>query len=223
MWGSVTTLQLPIGYCFESTVVSGRNQYYHRAQSDTHRIVAKTEYSYVSGDYRALNKLTIRNRYPLPNVDQMFEELQGAKVFSAFDAIWGFWQLPLAEEDIPKTAMVTPHGSFEWRALPMGLTNAPAVFMQTMADICRDLKFVKIFIDDLLVFSNTVEEHEEHLQQLMERLAEHKMQLKEWKAKWFQKSVKFLGHVVSANGIKSQQSSKVEAIKQWQPPKKSVL
>ena len=169
-------------------------------------------------DYRALNKLTIRNRYPLPNVDQMFEELQGAKVFSAFDAIWGFWQLPLAEEDIPKTAMVTPHGSFEWRALPMGLTNAPAVFMQTMADICRDLKFVKIFIDDLLVFSNTVEEHEEHLRQLMERLAEHKIQLKESKAKWFQKSVKFLGHVVSADGIKPQ-SAKVEAIKQWQPPK----
>ena len=103
-------------------------------------------------DYRAVNKMTIRDRYPLPNVDQMFEELQGAQVFSTFDAIWGFWQLPLVEEDIPKTSMVTPHGSFEWRALPMGLTNAPSVFMRTMADICRDLKFVKIFIDDIMVF-----------------------------------------------------------------------
>ena len=64
-------------------------------------------------DYRAVNKLTVRDRYPLPNVDQMFEELQGAKVFSTFDAIWGFWQLPLVEEDVPKTSMVTPHGSFE--------------------------------------------------------------------------------------------------------------
>ncbi len=168
-------------------------------------------------DYRALNKLTMRNRYPLPNVDQMFEELQGAKVFSAFDAIWGFWQLPLVEEDIPKTAMVTPHGSFEWKALPMGLTNAPSVFMQTMADICRDLKFVKVFIDDLLVFSNTIEEHAEHLRVLMERLAKHKIQLKESKAKWFQKSVKFLGHVVSSDGIKPQ-AAKVEAIRQWKPP-----
>ena len=143
-------------------------------------------------DYRAVNKLTIRDRYPLPNVDQMFEEMQGAKVFSTFDAIWGFWQLPLVEEDIAKTSMVTPHGSFEWKALPMGLTNAPSVFMRTMADICRDMKFIKIFIDDILVFSETLEEHEAHLTQLMERLAEHKIQLKESKARWFQSSVKFL-------------------------------
>ena len=168
-------------------------------------------------DYRAVNKMTVRDRYPLPNVDQMFEEMQGAKVFSTFDAIWGFWQLPLVDEDIPKTSMVTPHGSFEWKALPMGLTNAPSVFMRTMADICRDLKFVKIFIDDILVFSKTVEEHEAHLTQLMQRLAEHKIQLKESKARWFQSAVKFLGHVVSADGIKPQMA-KVEAIKQWTPP-----
>ena len=142
----------------------------------------------------------------------MFEELQGAQVFSTFDAIWGFWQLPLVEEDIPKTSMVTPHGSFEWRALPMGLTNAPSVFMRTMADICRDLKFVKIFIDDIMVFSKTVEEHEAHLTQLMERLAEHKIQLKESKARWFQSSVKFLGHVVSTDGIRPQMA-KVETRK----------
>ena len=100
----------------------------------------------------------------------------------------------------------------------MGLTNAPSVFMRTMADICRDMKFVKIFIDDILVFSNSVEEHEAHLTQLMQRLAEHKIQLKESKARWFQSAVKFLGHVVSSDGIKPQ-AVKFEACERGQLPR----
>ena len=175
-------------------------------------------------DYRAINRITERDRYPLPNTEQMFEALQGAKVFSTFDALWGFWQLPLEQSEWEKTAMVTPFGSFEWKSLPMGLTNAPSVFMRTMENATRDLvdskgkSFIKIFIDDVLIYSSTVAEHEEHLKLLFHRLKEKKILLKGSKAKWFQNSVKFLGHVISAEGCKPQQS-KVQCILDWPQPK----
>ena len=171
-------------------------------------------------DYRAINRITERDRYPLPNTEQLFEALQGAKVFSTFDALWGFWQQPLAKEEQEKTAMVTPFGSFEWKSLPMGLTNAPSVFMRAMENATRDLRdkngkqFIKIFIDDVLIYSTTVEEHTEHLTLLFKRLEEKKILLKGSKAKWYQNSVKFLGHVISAEGCKPQ-SNKVQCIKDW--------
>ena len=177
-------------------------------------------------DFRGINRITERDRYPLPTTDQLFEAVAGSKVFSTFDAIWGYWQMPIPLEEREKTAMVTPLGSYEWRCLPMGITNAPSVFMRMMSNAVRDLRdkngkqFVQIFIDDILVHSANTEEHKEHIRILLNRLKERKIKLKGSKAQWFSKSVKFLGHVLTGDGIKPQ-SGKVQCIQDW-PPLSSV-
>ncbi|GJX01738.1 putative reverse transcriptase domain-containing protein [Tanacetum coccineum] len=123
-------------------------------------------------DYRELNKLTVKNRYPLPRIDDLFDQLQGSSVYSKIDLRSGYHQLRVREEDIPKTAFRTRYGHYEFQVMPFGLTNAPAVFMDLMNRVCKPYldKFVIVFIDDILIYSKNKQEHEEHLKLILELL-----------------------------------------------------
>nr|GFD13430.1 putative reverse transcriptase domain-containing protein [Tanacetum cinerariifolium] len=123
-------------------------------------------------DYRELNKLTIKNRYPLPRIDDLFDQLQGSQYFSKIELRSGYHQLRVREEDIPKTAFRTRYGHLEFTVTPFGLTNAPVVFMDLMNRVCRPYldKFVIFFIDDILIYSKSKEEHEVHLKLILELL-----------------------------------------------------
>ncbi|GJW02781.1 putative reverse transcriptase domain-containing protein [Tanacetum coccineum] len=123
-------------------------------------------------DYRELNKLTVKNRYPLPRIDDLFDQLQGSSVYSKIDLRSGYHQLRVREEDISKTAFRTRYGHYEFQVMPFGLTNAPAVFMDLMNRVCKPYldKFVIVFIDDILIYSKSKQEHEEHLKIILELL-----------------------------------------------------
>ena len=169
-------------------------------------------------DYRALNKITIKNRYPLPRIDDLFDRLQGATTFSSLDLLSGYYQIRLPDSDVPKTAFRTPEGLFQYKVLPMGLTNAPSVFMAAMNRILRDLKFAIVYLDDILIYSKNPEEHVEHVRQVLERLSLHSYYAKLKKCDFFKTSIKFLGHIVSAEGV-SPDPTKVEIVKTWPTPK----
>ena len=172
-------------------------------------------------DYRALNSATVRNRYPLPRVDELFDRLQGARYFSKIDLRTGYWQIRMAEESVAKTAFTSRHGHFEWMVLPMGLTNAPAEFMALMEDTFRDMlnKSVLAFLDDILVYSKTLEEHEQHLRAVMEKLRAAKLYGKLSKCSFFRQEVEFLGHYVGRDGIRMV-DEKVAAVERWPEPTK---
>ncbi|GJS13311.1 reverse transcriptase domain-containing protein [Tanacetum coccineum] len=131
-------------------------------------------------DYRELNKLTVKNRYPLPRIDDLFEQLQGSSVYSKIDLRSGYHQLRVREEDIPKTAFRTRYGHYEFQVMPFGLTNAPAVFMDLMNRVCKPYldKFVIVFIDDILIYSKSKKEHEEHLRQILKLLKKEELYAK---------------------------------------------
>eukprot|EP01116_Phalansterium_solitarium_P002845 TRINITY_DN1315_c0_g1_i11.p1 TRINITY_DN1315_c0_g1~~TRINITY_DN1315_c0_g1_i11.p1 ORF type:complete len:1297 (+),score=256.42 TRINITY_DN1315_c0_g1_i11:351-3893(+) len=169
-------------------------------------------------DYRALNSATIKNRYPLPNVDDLLNRLAGARVFSKLDLRSGYHQVRIAEGDEHKTAFRTQFGSFEFTVLPFGLTNAPATFMRMMNDALHDLDFVLIYLDDVLIFSATIEEHERHVQMVLQRLRDHKLFAKLSKCEFFRDSVEFLGHRVAADSILPMHG-KVCAVTEWPVPR----
>ena len=170
-------------------------------------------------DYRALNKITVKNRYPLPRIDELLDRVQGATVFSKIDLRSGYHQIRIAEEDIPKTAFRTRYGHYEFTVMPFGLTNAPATFMRLMNDIFQPLldSCVIVYLDDILIFSRTPEEHQQHLRQVLEILRKHKLYAKLSKCSFFQPAVDFLGHTISAKGI-SMDEHKVKAIQDWPQP-----
>ncbi|GJU74626.1 putative reverse transcriptase domain-containing protein [Tanacetum coccineum] len=128
-------------------------------------------------DYTELNKLTVKNRYPLPRIDDLFDQLQGSNVYSKIDLRSGYHQLWVREEDIPKTAFRTRYGHYEFQVMPFGLTNAPAVFMDLMNHVCKPFldKFVIVFIDDILIYSKNKKEHEEHLKAILELLKKEEL------------------------------------------------
>ncbi|GJZ18586.1 putative reverse transcriptase domain-containing protein [Tanacetum coccineum] len=128
-------------------------------------------------DYRKLNKLTVKNRYPLPRIDDLFDQLQGSNIYSKIDLRSGYHQLRVQEQDIPKTAFRTWYGHYEFQVMPFGLTNAPAVFMDLMNRVCKPYldKFVIVFIDDILIYSKDEKEHEEHLKVILELLRKEKL------------------------------------------------
>ena len=171
-------------------------------------------------DYRALNKITVKNKYPLPRIDELLDRLKGAKYFSKIDLRSGYHQVRIDEADIPKTAFRTRYGHFEFLVLPFGLTNAPATFMHMMQSIFRKYldEFVIVFLDDILIYSKTKEEHEEHVEKVLKLLRENKLYAKESKCEFFKSEVSFLGHVVSSKGI-SMEDHKVKAVKEWPVPK----
>lgn len=170
-------------------------------------------------DYRALNKLTIKNRYPLPRIDELLDRLKGAKYFTKLDLASGFWQIPMAPEDIPKTAFNTRYGQFEFTVMPFGLCNAPSTFQAMMNQVLFDYldDFVLIYLDDVLIFSTTYEEHLQHLEKVFKRLEEQDLYCKPHKCDFAKTTIKYLGHIVS-NGTVSVDPSKISAITDWPVP-----
>ncbi|KAL5767474.1 hypothetical protein ACOSQ2_014257 [Xanthoceras sorbifolium] len=158
-------------------------------------------------DYRQLNKLTVKNKYPLPRIDDLFDQLRGAC-------------LRIKESDIPKTAFRTRYGHYEFVVMPFGLTNAPAAFMDLMNRIFRPYldQFVVVFIDDILVYSQTAEDHDRHLRVVLQILREKQLYGKLSKCEFWLPEIAFLGHIVAAEGIKAD-PKKIEAIVEWKPPR----
>ncbi|GJQ90402.1 putative reverse transcriptase domain-containing protein [Tanacetum coccineum] len=169
-------------------------------------------------DYRELNKLTVKNRYPLPRIDDLFNQLQGSSIYSKIDLRSGYHQLRVREQDIPKTAFRTRYGHYEFQVMPFGLTNAPAVFMDLMNRVCKPYldKFVIVFIDDILIYSKDEREHEEHLKAILELLKKEKLYAKFSKCEFWIPKVQFLGHVIDSRGIHVD-PAKIESIKDCLP------
>src|SRR6187399_457173 len=170
-------------------------------------------------DYRALNEVTIKNKYPLPMINDLFDQLQGAKVFSKIDLRSGYHQIKIREKDIPKTAFTTRYGLYEYTVMSFGLTNTPAYFMSMMNKVFMEFldKFVVVFIDDILIYSRNEEEHEEHLRLVLEKLREHQLYVKFRKCEFWLKELGFLGHVISGEGI-AVDPVKVQAVTEWLAP-----
>jgi hypothetical protein len=172
-------------------------------------------------DYRPLNAVTIKNKYPLPRIDVLFDQLAGAKFFSKIDLCSGYHQIKIRPCDIPKTAFSTRYGLYEFLVMSFGLTNAPACyFMYLMNSVfMMELdKFVVVFIDDILIYSKNEKEHAKHLRIVLQCLRDHKLYAKFSKCEFWLKSVKFLGHIISQDGI-SVDPSKVQEVMDWKPPK----
>ena len=152
-------------------------------------------------DYRQLNKVTIRNQYPIPRIDELFDQLQGSRVYSKIDLRSVYHQLRVQESDVPKTAFMTRYGHYEF--LPFGLTNSPTAFMDFMNRVFQPYldRFIIVFIDDILVYSGSLEEHSEHLRIVLQTLRERQLYAKLSKCKFWLDRVTFLGHVISAEGV----------------------
>ncbi|GKC39432.1 putative reverse transcriptase domain-containing protein [Tanacetum coccineum] len=174
-------------------------------------------------DYRELNKLTVKNHYPLPRIDDLFDQLQGSHFFSNIDLRFGYHQLRVHEDVIPKTAFRTRYGHFEFTVMPFGLTNAPRIFMDLMNRFCRPYldKFVIVFVDDILIYSKTQEEHVEQLRLVLELLKKEKLNAKFSKYELWLREVQFLGHVINGNGIHVD-PSKIETVKNWKASRTST-
>ncbi|GJW23174.1 putative reverse transcriptase domain-containing protein [Tanacetum coccineum] len=170
-------------------------------------------------DYCELNKLTVKNRYPLPRIDDLFDQLQGSNIYSKINLRSGYHQLRVREEDISKTAFRTRYGHYEFQVMPFGLTNAPAVFMDLMNRVCKPYleKFVIVFIDNVLIYSRNEKEHEEHLKTILELLKKEELYAKFSKCEFWIHTVKFLGHVIDSSGIHVD-PTKIEAVKNWASP-----
>ncbi|KAA3456128.1 DNA/RNA polymerases superfamily protein [Gossypium australe] len=171
-------------------------------------------------DYCQLNKVTIKNKYPLPRIDDLFDQLKEATVFSKIDLRSGYYQLRVKDSDISKTAFKTRYGHYEFLVMPFGLTNAPAIFMDLMNRIFRLYldRFVVVFRDDILIYSRDEKKHAEHLRIVLQTLREKQLYAKFSKCEFWLHEVSFLGHIVSASGIRVD-PSKISAILNWNPPK----
>jgi hypothetical protein len=154
-------------------------------------------------NYRSLNAVTIKNKYPLPRIDILFYQLAGAKVFSKVDLCSGYHQIRIRLEDVPKTAFCTRYGLYEYLVMPFGLTNAPAYFMYLMNSVFMSEldKFVVFFIENILVYLRNEEGHEQHLCIILQRLHDHQLYAKFSKCAFWLKEVPFFGHIISAKGI----------------------
>jgi hypothetical protein len=155
-------------------------------------------------DYRALNSQTIQNGYASPRIDELFDRLHGAKIFSKLDLMGGYYQIAIDPKDRHKTAFRTRYGHYEFNVMPFGLTNAPATFQTLMNDIFRDLLdvCVIVYLDDILVYSKNEEDHEQHLRQVLERLKEHQLYAKLSKCTFFANSIEYLGHIIDGEGLR---------------------
>ena len=170
-------------------------------------------------DYRALNKVTVHNRYPLPRIDELLDRLQGSSYFTKIDLRSGYYQIRMHPESVQKTAFRTRYGHFEFLVLPFGLTNAPATFMHLMHQIFREHldQFIVIFLDDILIYSKNLQDHSDHVRRTLQILREHRLYAKVSKCEFFKQEVEYLGHVVTAAGIHPDQS-KVQAVRDWKIP-----
>ncbi|GKD33340.1 putative reverse transcriptase domain-containing protein [Tanacetum coccineum] len=171
-------------------------------------------------DYRKLNRLTVKNRYPLSRIDELFNQLQGSRVYSNIDLRSSYHLLRVQEEDIPKTTFRTRYGHYEFQVMPFGLTNAPAVFMDLMNRVCKPYldRFVIVFIDDILIYSKSRKEHKGHLTLILRLLKKEELYAKFSKCEFWLSKVQFLDHVIDSEGIRVD-PAKIESIKDWASPK----
>jgi hypothetical protein len=169
-------------------------------------------------DFCMLNRATIKNKFPMPQIDDLLDVLHGKRVFSSLDLQSGYWQIALSPEDMKKSAFNTHFGHFEFKVMTFGLANAPATFQSLMNDIfadCRD--FVVVYLDDILVFSDSPEQHLQHLKRVLDRLREHKLYAQLPKCDFGLSELKFLGHIVGEFGIKPD-PAKVSVVVDWPEP-----
>ncbi|KAL4295736.1 hypothetical protein GQ457_12G011360 [Hibiscus cannabinus] len=171
-------------------------------------------------DYRQLNQVTIKNKYPLPRIEDLFDQLRDASVFSKIDLRSGYYQMKVKDVDVPKIAFRTRYGHFEFLVMPFGLTNAPVAFMDLMNRVFKPYldKFVVVFIDDILIYSRNKDDHAEHLRIVLQTLRECQLYAKFSKCEFWLSEVAFLGHIISAKGIMVD-PKKVQTILDWRPPR----
>jgi hypothetical protein len=171
-------------------------------------------------DYRKLNKMTIKNKYPLPRIDDLFDQLRGATIFSKIDLRSGYHQVRIKHEDIHKTNFRTRYGHYEFMVVPFGITDSPTTFMCLMNNVLSKFldRFVLVFIDDILIYSKSREGHEEHLNSMLQVLREYNLYAKFSKCDVFQKKVHYLGHVITEKGV-AVDPDKIKAIMDWPTPK----
>jgi hypothetical protein len=170
-------------------------------------------------DYRSLNDVTIKNKYPLPRIEDLFDQMRGARVFSKIDLRSGYHQMKIRSYDIPKTAFSTRYGLYEFTVMSFGLTNAPAYFMNLMNKVFMEYleKFVVVFIDDILIHSKNDSDHEEHLRVVLQKLRDNQLYAKYSKCEYWLDEVPFLEHIISNGGI-SVDPAKVREIIGWKIP-----
>ena len=167
-----------------------------------------------------MNRATIKNRYPLPRIDDLFDQLRGPRVYSKIDLFTGYHKLKVREADIPKTAFRARYGHFEFTVMPFGLTNAQVAFMDLMHRVFHPYldRFVVVFVDDILIYFKLEEDHEVHLRVILQTLREHQLYAKFSNCEFWITKVRFLGHVVLASGV-SVDLEKVEVVMSWERPK----
>jgi len=171
-------------------------------------------------DYRQVNKVTIKNRYPLQRIDDLMDQLVVARVFSKIDLRLGYHQIKVKDEDMQKTTFRIRYGHYKYTVMPFGVTNAPGVFMEYMNRSLHAYldRFVVVFIDDILIYSKSEEEHVEHLKIVLQVLKENNVYAKLSKCEFWLNEVSFLGHIIFGSGIVVD-PSKVDAVSQWETPK----
>jgi hypothetical protein len=174
-------------------------------------------------DFRQLNKVTVKNKYPLPRIDDLFDQLKGAKIFLKIGLRSRYHQVRIKDEDISKTTFRTRYGHYEFTVVPFGLSNAPVAFMCLMNSVFREYldKIVIVFLDDILVYSKSEEEHEQHLRMVLQVLREHQLYAKLRKCSFYQRQIHYLWHIISKEGI-IVDPEKVEAIREWSVPRNVV-
>ncbi|GJP35642.1 hypothetical protein CLOM_g20160, partial [Closterium sp. NIES-68] len=170
-------------------------------------------------DYRALNRVTIKSRYPIPSTDELIDNLRGARYFSKIDLRGSYHQIRVFANDCHKTAFRTRYGSYEYTVMPFGLTNAPSTFQLTMNGVFHDLldKCVIIYLDDILIYSKTREQHLKDLEAVFQRLQQHRLITKGSKCEFLKQELEFMGHVISTEGIRID-PKKLRALQEWKPP-----